>query len=206
MRKWMLLGLLCLLFILPVSAQAADLTLTPDGEGYSFSFRIPGQQFALLEYSTANQSGRLVLYGPDGTFTGKIDLSLSGGCKKLKVTTKTLTDSIVDTTNVALSIPAAPAPEGRSNGRVQNFVLTETPDGFSYSFTAEGANYMVMSCRSKEESYKMYIYASDGAGTFAGEVNMPLTYARTLMTVQLLNAQGVVLKEGQVRKGYAPPA
>ncbi len=206
MRKWLLLGLMCLLFLLPVSAVADDLALTPDGEGYNFSFRMPGQQFALLEYSTANQSGRLVLYGPDGTFSGRIDLSLSAGCKKLRVTTKTLTDVIDDDTSVSLSLPAAPAPEGRSSGKVQNLVLTETPDGFSYSFTAEGADYMVMACRSKEESQKMYIYPLDAAGTFAGQVTMPLTYARTLMTVQLLNSQGIVLKEGQVRKGYVPPA
>lgn len=206
MRKWVLLGLLCLLFVLPASALADDLVLLPDETGCSFSFRIPGQQFALLEYSTANQSGRLVLYAPDGIFTGKIDLSLSAGCKKLRVTTKTLAESISDEASIPLAMPAAPTPVGRSNGKVQNLVLSETPEGFSYSFTAEGANYMVMSCRSKEESYKMYIYALDEAGTFAGEVNMPLTYARTLMTVQLLNSQGIVLKEGQVRKGYAPPA
>ncbi|MBE5787391.1 MAG: N-acetylmuramoyl-L-alanine amidase, partial [Clostridiales bacterium] len=97
------------------------------------------------------------------------------------------------------------APAGDSHAKVKDFALTETLRGFEYSFSAPECDYLMLYYRNKQESGKMPVYPDEN-GLFSGEIILPMTYARTLSTVQVQSGKGTVLGEKTVRKGYEMPA
>ena len=208
-KKCLLLALLFLFALFP-SARAASLSLTLDlseGFGISYSFSLPEEEFAILEYKTRAQSGKLIIYGENGQFSGKIALPLSLAGGKMAVTVSTLKEK--KRAEAELVLPAAPdyaAPSGNSYAKVSGFTLQETENGVAYSFSAPGAAYLILNYRNKQESGTMPIYPADENGRFEGELSLALTYARTLTTVKILTGSGIVMAEAQARKGYAAPA
>ena len=206
-KKW--LPLLILLLLLPLSmASAASIDLKGAENGAAYSFYLPDENFVLLEYSTASESGKTVLYAEDGQFTGEICLLHSQAGGKLSVAVNRLgTDRKLASGSIKLS-PAQgyKKPSGKASAKVSNFSLTETVDGFAYSFSCPETDYMQLRVRNKQETAVFPVYPGEG-GLYSGEVALPLTYARILSTVQVLNGKNVVMAEDQVRKGYeAPPA
>jgi N-acetylmuramoyl-L-alanine amidase len=206
MRK--LLPLLMLLLLLPAAALAAtsaDFTVREMGFTYDIT---SDEQWLLLIWDGKDEDGRKLLYSPEGHFTGTVEMPHSGQGGKLVLKLEDLTAKTVLREDHQL--PQAPnykAPTGQSNATVRGLTLTETPTGFKYSFTAEGTDFQYLYYRSKQESATVPIYPVNASGLYEGEIEMPLTYARTLITVQVVNGKGVMKKEGTVRKGYeAPPA
>lgn len=205
----LLLALLCLLTPLS-SVHAASLSLVPDETedfGISYSFSLPEEEFAIVEYKTRAQSGKLIVYGENGQFSGKIALPLSKAGGKAEVTVSTLKEK--KRAEAKLDLLAAPgyeAPSGNSYAKVSGFILRETENGVAYSFSAPGAAYLILNYRNKQESGTLPVYPIDENGHFEGELSLALTYARTLTTVKILTGSGIVMAEAQARKGYAAPA
>lgn len=97
-------------------------------------------------------------------------------------------------------------PDGTGRGKVRNLTLKETPEGLHYSFTAEGADYLMLSYKSKQESGSLYVFPVNEAGLFEGDIPLPLTFARSYVTVKVLSgAANATYAEAQARKGWAAP-
>ena len=207
MRKLLLL-LLLLLCLLPAAMLAeveADFTLLETGFAYDIT---ADDEWIVLSWDGKHEDGRMVLHSPGGRFTGEVDMPHSGAGGKLVIEVEELTEKVV--IRKEYKLPRSKAykePTGEGNATVRNLTLTETPVGFRYSFSAPGTDYQYLYFRSRQESAMMLIYPANDEGFYEGEVELPLTYARTLITVQVVNGKGIMKREGTVRKGYeAPPA
>lgn len=204
MRK--LICLLMVLCCLPLYAQAAvGLNVIPREMG--FEYEITGaDQWIRLTWKCGNDRGMKTLYSPDGNFEGAIELPYGGPGGRYTVAVENM--KVAQVAKVTVNIPQAAeyvAPSGYSNAKVQNLTLTETAEGFKYSFVAEGTDYMMMYYRSIQEEVCFPVYPVDGNGRYEGEVVSELTYARTLFKVEIRSGTGKVKKEGEVRKAYEAP-
>ncbi len=203
----LLLILSLLLPLFPAQAGAAAVNLTVQPLSAAYSFDLPKEDFVLLSYSTPSETGKMVLYSPNGHFEGQLCLQYSHAGGQLKVTVDNMKLNTVASGKAKLPAdPGAVSPKGTATGKVSGLTLNETPQGISYAFSAPGTDYLMLYVRNKQESFTFPVYPDEN-GEYAGSVALPLTYARTLNTVQVQSAKGKVLAEAQCRKGYeAPPA
>lgn len=207
MKKW-LLTLLLVLALVPCGARAAvELTLTPGVGQVDYTFHAE-ECFVVLKYTAPAETGCLTLYDADGDFSGTLSLPLSGKGGRVKVTVESLAQRTLASGTATLpEDPACVTPTGTGRAKVKSLTLTETPEGLHYSFTAEGADYLTLSYKSRQESGSFYVYPVDEAGHFEGDLALPMTYARTLVTVKVLSgAANATYAEAQARKGWAAPA
>ena len=206
MKKLLLLLAVLLLAALPALAEV-DITLTAAPCRLDYDFTVPGQNFVYLTFKNNYQQGSMTLYSEDCHYAGSIDLvsSYKGG-----LTNVTLQNVHLQTIGKdRIELPADesyPVPTGNSDVRVQNLKLIETPEGFIYSFNAPGADFMLLDCHSRQEDFTLPVYPMDDEGNFMGKVTMPLTYARTQMTISVCNFKGHVKKDAICYKGYEAPA
>lgn len=202
-----LLPLLLLLF-LPCLALADGLTLTPAPAALAYAFATDGDEFVLLTYTTPTESGSLTLYGAEGSFSGTLALPLSSAGGKVKVTVSSLAQRTLFTGSATLPASqeaASPQGSGKPSAKIRDLTLTETPQGLHYAFTAPGADNLTLQFKNKQQSGTMTIFPVDEDGRFEGDLPLPLTYARTLTTVTILNGSGKSqLAQEKARKGWAP--
>ncbi len=206
MRK--LIPLLLMLLCLPLAALAADveMILTAQPQGFAYDLTCEGHEFVVLIWEGKNESGRQTLYSPDGRFSGSVSLPYSPVGGKFTVTVQSARQNRLARQTVTLpEAEGYAAPTGKASATVRGLTLEETPTGFRYSFTAEGTDYMLLYYRSKQQTAVFPVYPVDDAGHYAGEVEAPLTYCRTLFTVQVRNGNGSVRKEDTCRKAWAIP-
>lgn len=207
MKQFLLI--LLVLSLLPACAFAAApaLHVVPSGQGFSYDYALPKEDFSILCYSTAFESGRMVLYAADGHYQGEACLPLSNEGGSVKVWVETLKGTVYPAQRVTMVGQANyQAPAGDGFSKVLSFALAETDRGFAYSFTAPECDYLYLYYRNKQQTGLLPVYP-DGEGNFSGEIDLPLTYARTLSTVQIQSSKRQVLAEKTVRKGYRlPPA
>lgn len=206
MRK--LIPLLLLLVCLPLTALAAgaELTLVPEELGFSYTLEAEGNEFVVLIWEGKNESGRQTLYSENGHFEGRVPLLYSGMGGKITVTVQNLKQTRIAKETVTLPEAAGyEAPEGKANATVKDLTLEETPTGFRYTFTAPGTDYMMLYFRSKQQTATFPVYPVNAEGLYEGEVESPLTYCRTLFTVQVRNARGQQKDEATCRKAWAIP-
>lgn len=206
MRKCLLLCLLLLCCCVPMCAQAAtELTVTPHEMGFDYEIS-SGEEWLVLLWDSASEDGRKTLYSADGQFSGSIDLPYSAAGGKYTVTVQNLKQTRLVQKNVQIPQSADYVkPSGSASAKVNDLTLTETVTGFKYSFTAPGTDYMMLYFRSKQENATFPVYPANADGLYEGEIFAPLTYARTLFTVQVRTAKGTVRCEETVRKGYQAP-
>lgn len=204
MKKWWLV--LCLLLFLPCCAFAQSMTLTP-GEGWVDYQLISSEEFALLTYETNRESGTMVIHSEDSMFSGRVELPLSKGGGFVKMKIQTLKETLLAQGESVLPVASDyVAPSGVATATVNTLNLTETGAGVHYSFYAPGAQYLLLHYRSRQQSGTLTVYPCDDKGQFAGEIDLPLTYARGLVQVSVLSLSGKTLAEGEARKGYEAPA
>ena len=206
MRK--LFPLLLLLLCLPLSALAADATLTLTAEEMAFTYDLTaeGNEFVVLIWEGKNETGRQTLYSTDGHFSGRVPLEYSPMGGKFTVTVQNLKQNRIARQTVTLPEAAGyEAPTGRANATVKALTLEETPTGFRYSFTAKDTDYMMLYFRSKTQSATFPVYPVNDEGLYEGEVVSPLTYCRMLFTVQVRSAKGSSKQEATCRKAWAIP-
>lgn len=206
MRK--LIPLLMLLLCLPLAALAAsaELTLTAEEQAFTYDLTAEGNEFVVLIWEGKNETGRQTLYSADGHFEGRVELPYSPMGGKFTVTVQNLKQNRI--VRKTVTIPEAEgyeAPTGKANATVKTLTLEETPTGFKYSFTAKDTDYMMLYFRSKTQSATFPVYPVNEEGLYEGEIVAPLTYCRTLFTVQVRNAKGSVKKEATCRKAWAIP-
>ena len=206
MRKILLL--LFVLLCLPLTALAADvqLTLTPEEYGFTYTLQAEGNEFVVLIWEGKNETGRRTLYSEDGHFEGRVELPYSGMGGKFTVTVQNLKQNRLVRQSVTLPQAADyVAPTGKANATVRDLTLEETAQGFRFAFTAPETDYMLLYYRSKQESAVFPVYPVDETGRYEGEVIAPLTYCRTLFTVQVRNAKGQQKAEATCRKAWEIP-
>ena len=202
MRKLFLMMLSLLL--LPIIAQAAELTLTPIDGGFTYDFTLP-EEWVRLHYKGPAEKGVKTLYAPGGHFTGGIDLrGEAGGQYTVTVESLELKSLLKETVQIPASA-AYTAPKGKSNVAVKQLRLEETATGFKYSFMAPGSDFMMLYFRTIQEEASIPVYPVNAEGLYEGEIVSDLTYARTLFKVQIRNGSGNRKAEGEVRKAYVAP-
>ncbi len=203
MRKRFLLILLCLLPMLALAE--AELDLAPEEMAFTYTLNA-GTDWVFLTWESETDEGNLTLYSPDGTYEGRVELPYLPQGGKVTVTVQNMAQTRLVRKTVTLpKVADYQSPKGTSHGTVKDLILTETPTGFTYSFTAANTDFMLLYYRTKQREVSFPIYPADKEGHYEGEVVCPLTYARTLFTVQLRSAKGSVRKEATVRKGYEAP-
>lgn len=206
MRKVLCLLLLLLLCLPALALADATLSVTPHEMGFAYDIT-SDEDWLVLIWTSKVESGRKTLYSPGGHFTGEIDLAYSAAGGKITVSVQNLKQA--EQAKKQVTIPTAAdyaAPTGRANAAVKQMTLTETPTGFKYSFVAKNTDYMMLYFRSKTQEAVFPVYPSNADGLYEGEIVSPLTYSRTLFTVQVRNNKGSVKVEDTVRKGYEAPA
>lgn len=209
MRFGKLFVITLLLLLLPCSFAfaASSMDLKPGACALSYAADLPDQDFLLLTFSAPQESGKMVIYAPDGHFEGEISLNHSQAGGKVKINITSL-DGKRQFVSGSATLPAADGyrkPSGKASGKVGDLALEETVAGVRYSFSCPGSDYMLLKARSKQETAVFPVYPQED-GRYSGEIEMPLTYARTLITVQVLSAKETVLAEAQARKAYEAPA
>lgn len=209
--KRLLSLLLCAVLALfcATTAQAAGVSITLTASEYAlhYAFDAGAQDpFVILEYTTPAEKGWMMLYSADGRFEGDIALAYSGAGGKTSValTSARTTGSIGKASTTLPKAADYQKPTGKSNAKVTDFVLTETPEGFHYAFNAAGTDYMLLYWRSKEQTVTQPVYPDEN-GHYEGDVVSELTFARTQFTVQVKSGSGSMKKEATVRKGYQAP-
>ncbi len=201
--------LLLLLLLLPCSRCFADAGINMSSRecAVSYSVDLPNQDFLLLSFTAPKESGKMVIYAQDGHFEGEISLRYSQAGGKVKLTVTTL-DGKRQLASGSINLPAASQyrkASGKTSGKVNDLQLEETVNGLRYTFSCAGTDYLMLKVRSKQETAVFPVYPQEN-GQYAGEIEMPLTYARTLITVQVLSGKESVLAEAQARKAYEAPA
>lgn len=209
MRFVKLLPLLLLLLLIPFTCACAavGIQLSPEDCAVSYSVDLPGQDFLLLSYAAPKQIGTMVVYGPDGHFEGKVSLRYTdaGGTVRINLTTL---DGKRLLASDSVKLPAASgykAPSGKSHGKVTGLRAEDTTSGVRYSFSVPGTDYMMLKVYSKQERAEFPVYPQED-GQYAGEIEMPLTYARAQITVQVYSGKGAMMAEAKARKAYEAPA
>lgn len=209
--KRLLSLLLCAVLALfcATTAQAAGVSITLTASEYAlhYAFDAGAQDpFVILEYATPAEKGWMMLYSEDGHFEGDVSLAYSGAGGKTSValTSARTTGSIGKASTTLPKAADYQKPTGKSNAKVTDFVLTETPEGFHYAFNAIGTDYMLLYWRSKEQTVTQPVYPDEN-GHYEGDVVSELTFARTQFTVQVKSGSGSMKKEATVRKGYQAP-
>ena len=166
--KRLLSLLLCAVLALfcATTAQAAGVSITLTASEYAlhYAFDAGAQDpFVILEYTTPAEKGWMMLYSEDGHFEGDVSLAYSGAGGKTSValTSARTTGSIGKASTTLPKAADYQKPTGKSNAKVMDFVLTETPEGFHYAFNAAGTDYMLLYWRS-------HPVAGHAAGNIAG--------------------------------------
>lgn len=208
LRRQIAAFLLILLFLPLLPAQAAfDITLTPGDAVLGYSFSIANDSYAVLEYAGPQEKGTTVLYNEKGVFEGQIALLHSPAGGKFTVTVSSLDQKKLGTAKATVAPQADyTAPSGKTLTRLTGGIaLTEIPQGVHYAFSAPDTDYVLLKVHSKEEEYTLPVYPVNGQGLYEGDAAMPLSYARSLIQVSVLNAKGKVLKKAEARKAYQAP-
>ena len=166
--KRLLSLLLCAVLALfcATTAQAAGVSITLTASEYAlhYAFDAGAQDpFVILEYATPAEKGWMMLYSEDGRFEGDIALAYSGAGGKTSValTSARTTGSIGKASTTLPKAADYQKPTGKSNAKVTDFVLTETPEGFHYAFNAAGTDYMLLYWRSKEQTVTQPVYPDE---------------------------------------------
>lgn len=205
--KKLLFILTSLALLWSCAAAQGSLELSAEPYAVHYRFSAPEEQFLKLIYDAPEEKGQLVIHSADGVFEGTLPLTCCGAGGTVSVKLQSL--QLKDVASHWVRLPAAEdyvQPAGTGDAKVSQLTLEETPAGFRYSFLAPGADYMLLDCHSRQEDRTFPVYPVNDEGLFQGEVAMPLTYARTQMTITVRSGRGSAKRDEICYKGYeAPP-
>lgn len=183
-----LIGCLCTALAL---GQESGVNVQLEAHNISFSFTLEGEQYAYVQVTTKNDTGKLLLYSEDGQFSGAMALPNCFEPTQLTLDVMKLNGRRVyrhtDTTVEVVSTDA-PAPQDesvRAASKAQDMQITMVDGGFDYSFTLPGRADVFLRCKSAQETRTMHLYAGENF-TYEGRALMPLTFPYDSVTVTLL--------------------
>ncbi len=201
------IALLTLLMLPGLSAALADgLTVETEPGLFRVDFILPGENFAIVDFSTSSESGWFTLYSEDGHFTGEGVLRCSYDPCKLTVKTKKVTRKVVD--SVRVDCPACPMPEGEAQPftsprkGARDLTLTPVVGGISYHFTAEGHGSCWIEWRSVREKGMILVYPDENY-VYDGELMLPYLYNQSNVYITIRSGRNKAsIGSGTCTKGY----
>ena len=177
--------LLCMLLCLPFAGWgegAQKITVTPSAHQVDFSFTLESYNYAYVTYKTANDSGEMVLYAPDGHFKGSCALPGTDTAVKLALTVSSLGGKVLlkqEVTTVADTSGRGPAaglvPPSRVAGSARQAEYSVESDGVHYRFCVPGRDSVVIKCKTAQESHTVTVYAGEDYW-YEGVIELPYTY------------------------------
>ena len=209
-----LCALLALLLCLPLTALAKDaipVTMRMTPYQAEFSFSIPDQEYVYVTYDTRFDTGEMVLYAPDGNFSGVCCLPGSGTAMKMGINVYTLAGKALvrDGANTVADPnppkPAAGLEQMKAVNKITDMELVPQADGVHYRFTLPGRDSVVIRYSSPQEKHTVTVCC--GADyVYKGVLTMPYTYADDNVTVTVLTVgSSNQLYQETVKAYYQPP-
>ncbi len=206
-RKLIAGALLALLAVLALSlASAAGLVVETEPGLFRVRFDLPEERFAVVNFSTAAESGWFTLYSEDGHFEGESALLCSYDPCRLTVRVERVDRRGLE--QVRVDSPGTPLPAGEPlpfvNGRrsVRDLVLEPVDGGFSYHFTAQGHGSVKLQYRTARETGAVLLYPDENY-VYSGTLLLPHTYNATNVYVTLRSGRGNgTIATGQTTRGY----
>ena len=174
--------LLCTVLLLPVfwghakavSKQAA-ITLSRAEDGLSYSFSLPGTEFACLQYKNGDEQGMLTLRSSDGRFEGVLPLSYTQTARQVTVSVLSIGQKPLFRQTADWLPPGAPEtgkPEKDAVRKVTDLELTPGEKEMGSRFTAPGHPAVVLNFSSVMQK-GAFVITADEAGVFAGTLSLP---------------------------------
>ena len=109
------LSLIALLLFIPVAGlgapKIADASFTPSTNAVSYSFIASGQDYVHIIYKTAQESGKIVVEGESGYFSGELPLPLTYAGNNVNITLQSLSGSKLGQFKTKTAYPSAMPPK-----------------------------------------------------------------------------------------------
>ena len=188
-------------------ALAEGLTVETEPGLFRVKFSLPGENFAIVNYATSDESGWFTVYSEDGQFAGESALLGSYDPCRLTVKVQRVDQKLVE--QVKVNYPGTPLPKGTAlefqSGRknVRDLVLTPVEGGFAYDFTAQGHGFVKLQIRATRQTGTVILYPDENYH-YSGTIMVPHIYNASNVYVTLRSGKGSgSIATGQTTKGYA---
>ena len=199
MKKKLISCMLVLLFLFPMmpaqayaASSAYGLYLTPYQGGFSYEF-VSDQEYVLLSYFTATESGKVLLHCPNiwGEYAGDIALPCT---EKRETLTVTLIDlkgyEMLTGRAFTVSNPHEPQyadhpyPISQSALRARSLTTTPYPGGIQVDFDFPGYDLMIVKYHSGQQSGELPFYA-DADYHYCCRIDLVHTYAGSTVYIEI---------------------
>ena len=215
MKRHLVVGLILLsLLAAVVSAPAAmagkeiyDLKLAESAAGMDYAFTCTQYPYLLLQYKTSDESGKLVLTGADGLFTGTVPLAHRQTAKQVRVEIKTPSGRSLLTTSEQINKstkPAARNPEKGAAVKVSGLTLIPGEKQMGFRVSAPGHHQLIVSVSSVMQKAE-YVLEEQEDSVFEDTILLPCVNAKDLITVTLKSIKGKELAKASERVLFVPP-
>lgn len=189
--------LLCLLLCCPLASFAEEDGIRVEIRPHQadFAFDLPDYEFVYVNYDTRTDSGKMVLYAPDGHFAGSCALPATDGAVNLGINVYALNGKQIMRSTVTTAAdmtskgPVAGLEQVKVTNTARDVMILPIKGGLYYSFTAPGRDSVVLKYRSPQESHSLTLYAGEDY-KYQGSVDMPYTYDDDKVTVAVLSSTG----------------
>ena len=206
--RFTLVIFLALVAVLICAVSLADnLTVETEPGLFRVRFSLPGENFAIVNYSTSDENGWFTVYSEDGQFTA--ESALLGSYEPCRLTVKIQKIDQKQVEQVKVDYPGTPLPEGSAlefqNGRkgVRDLVLTPVEGGFAYDFSAQGHGFVKLQIRATRQTGMVILYPDENYH-YSGTVLVPHIYNASNVYVTIRSGKGNgSIGTGQTTKGYA---
>ncbi len=208
MKHWISALIVSLLVLLlgTTAACADDLQVETAPGKFTVDFTMADSHFAVVRFSTQDETGWFTLYSEDGHFSGEGTLQCS--YQPCKLTVKTQNIELKDRDKVRVDYPGTPMPEGQAlpfaekRRGVRDLVLTPVDGGVAYHFTAEGHGSVTLKYRTVRETGSVILYP-DEAYVYDGVLSLPYTYNQSNVYITLVSGKNrTKLAEEKTTRGY----
>ncbi len=207
MHRGILWTLVFALLLLAGGAAADGLQVTTEPGSFRFDFTLPGEKHAMVQFSTADESGWFTVSSEDGHFTGTAQVLCTYGADTLVVKTMRTDTRGVDRVRVAY--PGTPKPDGAPAEfgsklePVRDLELAPAEGGIAYDFTAQGSGSVWLKYRTAQQTGKVLLYPREGYH-YAGTLLLPYTFNQSNVYVTLISGKQnkKLCQEKTTTRGY----
>ena len=214
MRRFIAIGLVFAIMLAGVtfgpSAAAgriiSDLKLSESTAGIDYSFVCRQYAYLVLQYRTSDESGRLVLTGKDGRYTGTVPLFHRQTARHVRIDISTPSGTTLLRTKERVtgsSRPALRAPDQNAAAKA-GLKLKPGRKRMEFRVTAEG-HHQVTICVTSVMQTAQYVLDEQENGVFKDTVRLPCVNAKDKVTVTVKSVRGKKLASASKRIPFVPP-